>query len=234
MALLLFSLDNTVLDRTAALRAWGGWFLDDIGAPVADLDWLLNIDADGLTPRWDVAYALSDRYQLDTSPYALAEEVHEGVLRELRLEPLVATALRIARDAGHTPVVVTDGTVREVEDRIRWTGLDALLTDWVIAGDVGVSKPNPRIFTTAARRLGMSLDDAWIIGDSPECDISAAVSLGVRSIWVSRGREWPEPLYAPTRTADGVVAAIGSILGAQDPTRRSEFAAAAPSPASWR
>lgn len=217
MALLMLSLDNTVLNRAAAFRAWAQQFLAGIRANPDDLSWLMNVDADGLTSRWDMADVLLDRYRLGTSAYALAEELHEGPLRHLRLEPVVALALRIAREAGCTPVVVTNGTVREAEDRIRVTGLDRFIADWVVAEDVGVSKPNPRIFATAAGRLGMPLDRAWVVGDSPEADIRGAVELGVPSVWIARGRQWTETRFHPTRVADGVVAAISEILAAGRP-----------------
>ena len=225
MPLLLLALDNTVLDRTGPFRAWAQHFLVDVKAPASDLDWLLGIDADGLTSRWDVADAIIERYELSASPYRVAEELHEGLLARTRFETLLACTLRIAVDAGWAPVIVTNGTVREQEDRIRRTGVDRCVAGWVIAEEVGVSKPNPRIFQTAARRAGISLDGAWVIGDSPEADISGAHSLGLRSVWLSRGRNWTETRYEPTRTATSLVTAIGTILGADDsqPTPTWQF-----------
>jgi putative hydrolase of the HAD superfamily len=48
--LVLIALDDTLLDRSGAFRLWAKGFLDEIGAPQDDLDWLLSVDADGLTP----------------------------------------------------------------------------------------------------------------------------------------------------------------------------------------
>ncbi|GAA2516439.1 HAD family hydrolase [Pilimelia columellifera] len=223
MPLLILALDNTVIDRTGPFRAWAQRFLADLGAPAADLDWLMGVDADGLTSRWDVADAIIDRYRLTRSPYGLAEELHEGPLARTRLSPLTAGALRIARDAGWTPVIATNGSAHEQEDRIRRTGLDRYVADWLISEEVGVSKPNPRIFQTLARRVGMRLEGAWIIGDSPEADISGACSLGLRSVWIHRGRNWIEPRYEPTRTAANVVSAIGVVLGVDDVVTRSSW-----------
>ncbi|MFC7548629.1 HAD family hydrolase [Plantactinospora sp. GCM10030261] len=214
MPLLLLDLDNTLLDRTGAFRNWGRAFLEQIGAPASDLDWLLSIDADGLTDRWDVADALRDRYRLRIPSIDLVDDLRAGVIRRTRLDPLVACALQIATDAGWVPVVVNNGTVQQDETRIRQTGLDRYVADWVISEDVGVSKPNPRIFALAAQRVRMPLRSAWIIGDGPEADIGGAAATGLPSVWLHRGRRWHETRFAPTRTADGVIPAVAAVLAA--------------------
>jgi len=211
--LLLLDLDNTLLDRAAAVRTWAGDFLRAIGAPAEDIDWLLDADADGLTDRWDLADALRDRYLLRTPLIDLVEGMRDGVVHNTRLDPLVACALTIAGNVGWVPVVVSNGPTRQQEAKIRKTGLDQYLADWVISEEAGVSKPNPRIFAIAADRARTSLSGAWLVGDSPEADIGGANALGLPSVWLHRGRQWSEPRYTPTRTADGPIAALLAVLG---------------------
>ncbi|MCW3844560.1 HAD-IA family hydrolase [Micromonospora yasonensis] len=212
MPLLLLDLDNTLLDRDGPFRAWGEAFLAGIGAPPADIDWLLSVDADGLTDRWDVADAIRDRYGLRVPSIDLVDELHDGVMAKTRLDPLVACALRIADDAGWVPVVVTNGVVRQQEAKIRRTGLDRYVADWVISEEAGVSKPNPRIFALAAQRVRMPLRGAWVVGDSPEADIGGASAAGLPSVWLHRGRRWSDTRFAPTRTVDGLIAAVATVL----------------------
>ncbi len=214
MPLLLLSLDNTLIDRDGAFRAWGREFLEKIGAPEYDLDWLLSVDADGMTPDWDLADAIQERYRLRIPSIDLVEIVREGLLDRLRLDPLVACALGIAEDAGWVPVVVTNGDTRLQEEKLRRTGLDRYLADWVISEEAGCRKPNPRIFGIAAERARMRLTGAWVIGDAPEADIAGAESIGASSVWLHRGRTWEETRYAPTRTADTIIAALAAVMGA--------------------
>lgn len=214
MPLVLLDLDNTLLDRAGSFRAWAVEFLADIGAPSDDLDWLLSIDADGLTDRWDVADAIRERYRLRVPSIDLVESLHEGVMQHCRLDPLVACALRIADDAGWVPVVVSNGTTLREEAKIRQTGLDRYVADWVISEDAGVSKPNARIFALAAQRVRMRLNGAWVVGDSPEADIGGAASVGLPSVWLHRGRRWVESRFQPTRTADGVIPALAAVMAA--------------------
>jgi putative hydrolase of the HAD superfamily len=213
--LLLLSLDDTLLDRAGAFRAWASEFLARIGAPEYDLEWLLSVDADGMGSSWDVADALRERYGLRYSSLDLVEEVRRAIMERMRLDPLTACALAIAEDSGWVPVVVTNGESRMQEEKLRKTGLDRYLADWVISEEAGVRKPNPRIFAIAAERARMRLGGAWLIGDSPEADIGGADAAGVRSVWLHRGRRWSERRYAPTRTADGVIAAIAEVMASR-------------------
>lgn len=214
MPLLLLDLDNTLLDRTGAFRMWGEDFLGQIGAPDGDIDWLLSMDADGLTDRWDIADALRARYGLRIPSIDLVEALHDGVIERARVDPLVACALQIMAKAGWVPVVVTNGTVQREEAKIRGSGLDRYVADWVISEEVGVSKPNPRIFAVAAQRARMHLRGAWVVGDGPEADIGAAAAMGLPSVWLHRGRRWLESRYRPTRTAGGVIPAVSEVLAA--------------------
>ncbi|OON28594.1 haloacid dehalogenase [Micromonospora sp. Rc5] len=214
MPLLLLDLDNTLLDRAGSFRAWGERFLDGIGAPATDIDWLVSIDADGLTDRWDVADAIRDRYGLLISSLDLVEELHDGVVVNSRLDPLVACALRIADDAGWVPVVVSNGSVRQQDAKIRRTGLDRYVADWVISEEAGVSKPNPRIFALAARRVRMPLRGAWVVGDSPEADIGGAAAVGLPSVWLHglKDPEWAiSTAPAPITIGNDALAAARSL-----------------------
>jgi len=213
--LLLLSLDDTLVDRAGAFTKWARFFLGRIGAPPQDLDWLLSVDADGMASPWDVADALRDRYRLRVSSVDMVEEIRTGVMERLRLDPLVACALGIAEDSGWVPVVVTNGDTETQEAKLRRTGLDQYLADWVISQEAGVRKPNPRIFAIAAERARMRLGGAWMVGDSPEADIGGAAAAGVRSVWLRRGRAWLESRYTPTLTADGVIAALAEVMAAR-------------------
>ena len=212
MPLLLLSLDNTLVDRIGAFRTWGRKFLADIGAPDYDIDWLLSVDADGMTSAWDLSDAIRNRYRLRMSSIDLVEALREGELEHLRLDPLVGCALNIAEDAGWIPVVVTNGDVRQQEEKILRTGLDRFVADWVISEEAGVRKPNPRIFAIAAERVRMRLAGAWLIGDSPEADIGGADAVGLPSVWLHRGRSWLERRFAPSRVADSVIGALAAVM----------------------
>jgi putative hydrolase of the HAD superfamily len=160
-----------------------------------------------------MADLIRDRYRLNIPSIDLLEELREGPLAFERLDPLVGCALRIAGDAGWVPVVVTNGPHEQQESRIRRTGLDRYIADWVISEQAGVSKPNPRIFALAAQRVRMRLGGAWVVGDSPEADIGGAAAMGLPSVWLHRGREWLDKRYAPTRVVGNVIQGLSADHG---------------------
>jgi len=210
--LVLIALDDTLLDRSGAFKLWAKGFLDEIGAPHDDVDWLLSVDADGLTPRWDLADLIRARYRLSIPSIDIVEELKDGPQAYEKLDPLVGCALRIAADAGFVPVVVTNGPTDLQERRIRRTGLDRYVADWVISERAGVSKPNPRIFALAAQQVRMRLGSAWVVGDSPEADIGGAAAMGLPSVWLHRGRDWIDNRFAPTRAVGNVIQGLSAVM----------------------
>jgi putative hydrolase of the HAD superfamily len=211
--LLLLDLDNTLIDRAEAFRVLAGEVLSRIGAPAVDLDWLVELDGDGTTPRSVVAEAIRARYELAVSVDDLVDALRDGLVTHSRLDPLIACAVQIVGNAGWVPIVVSNGAMRQQEAKIRMTGLDRYIADWVISEEVGVRKPDPRIFALAAERARMPFRDAWMVGDCPVSDIGGAVSVGLRTAWLHRGRRWTESRFAPTVVADGLIAALAAVVG---------------------
>ncbi|MFF4056870.1 HAD family hydrolase [Streptomyces sp. NPDC001708] len=204
MPLMMIDLDNTLVDRDAAFRAAATAFLAEHGLPEADLDWLMTLDASGLTPRRQVAAALSERYGgIDAEDF-----LDRGAAGLITLSDPVREALVEARSEGWSCVIVTNGRTVQQETKIRNTGLDRLVTGWVISEALGHWKPEPEIFHAAAAVADAPLDGSWMIGDSAPADIRGAQGVGARSVWVSGGRPWTEPDYRPTLTTADTASAI--------------------------
>ncbi|MBU2670112.1 HAD family hydrolase [Actinoplanes bogorensis] len=205
--LLLIDLDNTLIDRAAAFKAWARTRFGDTEVP-----WLVEQDRDGYRPKDELAPVIAARYHLE--PAEVLVELRAGMVDQLAPDPLVAAALTSCAAAGFVPVVVTNGTVAQQEAKLRRTGLDRLVAGWTISEGAGVRKPDRRIFELAAASVGRHLDEGgWMVGDHAEYDIGGGAAAGLRTGWVSRGQSWPESLdYRPAVTAIdcvGVLAALG-------------------------
>ena len=211
MPLLLLDLDDTLVDRAAAFRSWAVSFVAGAGGSMEDAEWLVSIDADGWAEREDVAHQLRERLDLDHRPEDLVDAMLHGVVEGATTTEATREALRAAWSEGWTPMVVTNGSVARQEAKLRRTGLDRLVAGWVISEAVEVRKPDPRIFALAAESVGESLTDAWMIGDNAWADIGGAHASGISSVWLSRGRPWPEVPYAPTLVSDDFPDAIQAL-----------------------
>lgn len=85
------------------------------------------------------------------------------------------------------------GVLTAGESAHQWHKVDMLgLTRWiprenvVVAGDVGVSKPDIKIFRIVEEKLGLNPSDMWMIGDSYKHDIKGALDAGWHAVWLNR------------------------------------------------
>lgn len=87
----------------------------------------------------------------------------------------VADAVEALRRKGIRVAVVSnsDGSVTESLGR---AGLAELFEFVIDSHDVGASKPDPRIFEAALKRMGVAPSDAWYIGDSVFHDVNGALA----------------------------------------------------------
>jgi putative hydrolase of the HAD superfamily len=213
--LVLIDLDNTLIDRTSAFKAWA---VSRFGN--SEVPWLVTADRDGYEPRERLASRIAERYAMPADD--VLADLRAGMVDQLAPDPAVAAALTELTAAGFIPVVVTNGTVAQQEAKIRRTGLDALVAGWTISEAVGVRKPDRRIFELAAASVGLPLNGAgWMVGDHAEYDIGGGAAAGLRTAWVSAGRSWPASLgYHPTVIAADCPAALGELIRAgRDVTR---------------
>jgi putative hydrolase of the HAD superfamily len=71
---------------------------------------------------------------------------------------------------------------------LRNTGLVEVLDPVIISGEVGVDKPDPRIFHLALEALGCAAEEAVFVGDSLEADIAGSRAVGCRPVLIDRER----------------------------------------------
>ncbi|WP_405004594.1 HAD family hydrolase [Kitasatospora purpeofusca] len=220
MPLLLLDLDNTLLPRDAAFRAWAQDFLLERALPPADVEWLATIDGGGYVPRSTVLSAARRRYGLDESLDRLLAHYRRGINAHIHCPARNLDALRAARAAGWTLGIVSNGNTGAQLEKIRRTGLGPMVDGWVISEEADCLKPDPLIFEIAAQRCGVAptgdwATHTWMVGDHAPADIAGAELAGLRSVWLHHGRPWAEPGYRPTLKAAGLPEAVGQVLAAR-------------------
>lgn len=102
--------------------------------------------------------------------------------------PLDPAAEAVLADLGrdHALALVTNGAPDVQHEKLAPTTLAARFKAIVISAEVGIGKPDPRIFRVALDSLGVTGPDTVMVGDSLERDIAGARSAGIRGVWIDR------------------------------------------------
>jgi putative hydrolase of the HAD superfamily len=82
--------------------------------------------------------------------------------------------------------LVTNGEGALQRRKLESLGIADRFDAIVISGECGFSKPDPRIFALACRKLGASPRQAVFIGDDRRTDVEAARAAGLRALWIDR------------------------------------------------
>ncbi|TXC93449.1 HAD family hydrolase [Metabacillus litoralis] len=79
--------------------------------------------------------------------------------------------------------IITNGSTERQKAKIVNTGLNNYFDIIIISEEVGLSKPDKRIFELALSELNVKSEDAFFVGDDLEKDISGCQNGNVRGIW---------------------------------------------------
>ncbi|MCQ2348510.1 MAG: YjjG family noncanonical pyrimidine nucleotidase [Paludibacteraceae bacterium] len=91
------------------------------------------------------------------------------------------------------PITVLSNGFSEVQYyKLNESGLKPYIRHFIISEEVGINKPQPEIFEEALRRIGVSKEEAVMIGDSYSSDIAGAKNAGIDQIWVTWGKPHPQ------------------------------------------
>ncbi len=85
--------------------------------------------------------------------------------------------------------LVTNGASDLQREKIQGSGLGKYFSEIVIAGDVGIRKPEPQIFKIVLNKIGMKNDEAVMVGNSLDSDIIGANEAGIKTVWLNRKKQ---------------------------------------------
>lgn len=137
-----------------------------------------------------LVFAALDRLSLDPDPVrrtAYFEDLYDEFARPDAwriFDDVEETFARLRTQDVHV------GAISNWDDRLRPLLASLKLADRfdsvTVSCEVGVEKPDGRIFATACHRAGASPAECLHIGDSMDEDAEGATAAGMRAIWIAR------------------------------------------------
>jgi len=82
--------------------------------------------------------------------------------------------------------VVTNNRTLEQQEKLAQLGMTHLIDALITSEDVGVTKPNPRIYQVALERLQSRPAETVMVGDNWVADVVGALEAGIRPVWLNR------------------------------------------------
>lgn len=113
---------------------------------------------------------------------------HETKFRELSAYEDVVTCMRMMATKPLMMGVITAGLrVKQAEKIIRlgiWRYVDPRAV--FITDEVGIGKPNPKLYLRACETMGLDPQECMYVGDHPLHDIDPANKIGMVTVWNQR------------------------------------------------
>jgi len=124
---------------------------------------------------------------------------HSAYSNSITVEPEVLAALDELRRARYRMGLVSNISLRPdlMRADLERMGLAKYLDAMVFSSEVGLRKPDPRIFQEALDRLGVEPQETVFVGDRLYDDVSGAQAVGMRAVLTRQFRQEDDPDYAP-------------------------------------
>lgn len=183
----------------------------------------LSARFEGDDPRLKRLRALAPAFRREAWFRALAEH---GV-RDAALVEELAAAFIAERRRRHVPfpdaksvleelrrsyrlALVTNGPPDLQREKLEISRLAPYFELVIISGELGIGKPDPRIFEHTLRELSLSPKEAAMIGNSLERDVVGAKQVGLYAVWVKRP-DSEIPLQGSECAPDGTVLELSEL-----------------------
>ena len=155
--IVLFDLDDTMLNREVAFKLWSSLFISKYG--LSDRAWeeIRTCDADGYTPREEFFDEIKTLFGIEETTESLVEQYHLDYPPCYSVEEITVNSLRYLRAAGWKLGIVTNGPPSQ-RIKLEVTGITGEFDGICVSSVVGYRKPDPAIFQEAAKMCASRLE----------------------------------------------------------------------------
>ncbi len=181
--MLFLDLDGTLIDSNGVWLDVDRKFLAKRGLEVTpEYCYTVGHSIAPVAARFTVDY-----YHLDEDPEAIQAEwlsmARDAYAHTIPAKPGAVELLKSCKKAGQPTALLSSGIPELSLLAVKRLGFDACLGGYFFAHDVGLEKRDPRVYTLAAEKFGVSPADCVLLEDAPD-NCAAAKSVGFTVVGV--------------------------------------------------
>lgn len=166
------------------------------------------------TARQDIIATAFLKWEMDDPGVARNIAISFGEERERALTIFADSVETInqLRTRGFKLALVTNGNAKVQWSKIHRFELSGLFDCIAVEGDLGFGKPDERVYQHVLEQLGVTAEEAWMVGDNFEWEVVSPQRLGIKGIWVDHkgmgvtSEESPKPFM--------IIKSLGDLLSA--------------------
>lgn len=143
--------------------------------------------------RIQQAYA-SSGIEINTAQGAEWQLAYERAQGKIELSPVMVELFNQCQRHNIQLGLITNGPSDHQRRKINALGLSRWFSpaQILVSGDIGISKPDERIFHHLVRQLPQKTQRYYYIGDNPQNDMLGALKVGWHGIWLDcKGENFP-------------------------------------------
>lgn len=194
---IFFDIDNTLYDSTLqvemarnnAIKAMIEAGLDvDEKKATNELKRIVKSYGSNYTLHYN---KLVQKFNSKENPHIIAAGIvayHNTKLAHLTPFPETIPTLLELRDLGYRLGIITDGKAIKQWEKLIRLGIQHFFDTVVISEYAGNEKPNEKIFRLALKNIKCKAEEAMMVGDRLDKDISGANKIGMVTVKISKGK----------------------------------------------
>ena len=200
---LIFDYDGTLSNRTESVYCFYNEYLRPFVKQLSDIEFeallqdLMYYDLNGINefnlrlPAFMARYGhlFPDGFEEDFRKSFLQRAWSYNVLKEETVEVLEKLQGR------YKLAILSNGDSTIQHNKIDHVNIAKYFDTVVVSGDVGIHKPDPKLFEYTLEKLGVKAEEALMIGDVFSTDILGALLSGIKTVWLVEDEERPAFAY---------------------------------------
>lgn len=192
---IFFDFDDTLQSRKGAYRLYCEAFLSKYFPNISNEERLRKLDemeshVDGGYKDREVYFPeMIELWKWDNHPpmQELFDSFNYDFGKYIVMLPGAVDVLKELKSRGYILGAITNGVSSLQNIKLDTAGIRDLFDVVVVSGDIGIYKPDRRIFDEAIRRAGIKNEEALFVGDHPINDIEGALSADMQVIRMNYG-----------------------------------------------